>query len=704
MSSKKIFRWIDENNRKTCLKICQDYYGDRQKKISLFLNYSFLVQVTKRLVFVFINLFRKNKILKQGQPKTFVSNSPKLSSHLFKKFLGLYNFSVPGVVPEPPGDRPLRFKNHLSPLVTIIVDLKNYSDHHIYNCLYSIFLHTENIQYELLAQTADQNQQIPVFLKQAENIRIINVKEITNSVPYNIGISESTKGKYLCLIEGNLQVTSLWLSNMLAVFDHQEEATAVVPKVLYSYGLLKEAGGKFNHQDLPKYNVDQQDPLYFSYNYIKNINHLSQYCNLISKNQYASVEKLNKKIFYQPLSVVILSDAYPEQNLLPDNSNTERKNNRQPFNKLRSGNTILFIDAFLPAYDNNSGSRRIFELIKIFQSLNFKVLFLPADGKKTEPYFSEMINQGIRILYPFIPHRNPVDELKEVLNEIDIAWISRPELNHFYAPFFKDQPSITWVYDTVDLHFIREERLARLQNLITKEMSAKISTIKAQEVQLSKEADLTIAITDTEADILIKESAKNVKVIPNVHFPYTGPQKTFEQRKDLCFIGGFHHTPNVDATLWLVKDIMPLVWNINPGIKLVILGSNPTREILELQSARVEITGYIEDVSNYFTSSRIFVAPLRFGAGMKGKIGHSLEYGLPVITTDIGVEGMGLIDDKNVLLANNDKEFATQILRLYNDQALWEKIASNSLSAIDSFSPARIRERLKEIFADTKAL
>jgi hypothetical protein len=706
MSSKKLYRWIDNNNRKTCLKICQIYYSERPKKTVLFLNYRFLIQVMKRLFFIFINLFRPKKISKHdyNQPQKQVISKQKSLDYLFNKILGLYEFKTPGVVLKSSEDKPLKFKNQLNPLVSIVININHDHDvQHLYNCLQSILLNTGDVAFDILIKIADPGQQIPAFLIQAENITIIETEISTTSVlDENSNIIRSIKGKYLCLIEDNLQVTPFWLSNMLAVFDHQENVTAVVPKVLYPYGLLKEAGGKIKNEILSKYYDDQEDPLHFRYNYLHQTDYFSRFCNLISKEQYAFPENEHKNKFYQPLSEVILSDAYPDQNLVSDNLLPELKTETKAVDESKLRKTILFIDAFLPAYDNNSGSRRIFELIKIFQSLNFEVLFLPADGRKTEPYFSEMINQGIRIIYPIIPYRNPVKELEEVIHEIDIAWISRPELNHFYAPFFKDKPSITWVYDTVDLHFIREERLVKLQNVQTKETAARVNAIKTQEVQLSREANLTIAITDTEAEILLFEGASKVRVIPNVHFPYLGVRNPFEQRQDLCFIGGFHHTPNVDAALWLVKDIMPLVWKSNPNIKLVIMGSNPTSEILALQSSNIEITGYVEDVSGYFTSSRIFVAPLRFGAGMKGKIGHSLEYGLPVITTDIGVEGMELINNQNVLLANTETEFATQILKLYSNKELWEMISSNSLGAIEKFSPARIKERLQEIFIEKR--
>src|SRR5690606_34781966 len=136
------------------------------------------------------------------------------------------------------------------------------------------------------------------------------------------------------------------------------------------------------------------------------------------------------------------------------------------------------------------------------------------------------------------------------------------------------------------------------------------------------------------------------------HYPASDGVPAFEARQGICFIGGYRHLPNVDAAKWLIDEIMPLVWEKLPSVNVYLLGSLVAKEVADLQSDKVHVPGYIPDVSPYFLSSRVFVAPLRFGAGMKGKIGQSFEYGLPVITTDIGAEGMTLIDRTHYLRAN----------------------------------------------------
>ncbi len=157
-------------------------------------------------------------------------------------------------------------------------------------------------------------------------------------------------------------------------------------------------------------------------------------------------------------------------------------------------------------------------------------------------------------------------------------------------------------------------------------------------------------------------------------------------------------TPNIDAVLWLCEAIMPLVWEKIPEVTVTLLGSNPTQEVIALKSDKVQVPGYISDVSSYFLSHRVFVSPLRYGAGMKGKIGQSLEYGLPIVSTDIGIEGMNLIPGKHILIANKAEKFAAQIIRLYQDEQLWQKLAANAEEALLPFTPKAVRDYCENKF------
>lgn len=191
-----------------------------------------------------------------------------------------------------------------------------------------------------------------------------------------------------------------------------------------------------------------------------------------------------------------------------------------------------------------------------------------------------------------------------------------------------------------------------------------------------------------------------VHVLPNIHGEeHTG--RSFEERKGVLFVGSFPHHPNRDAAHWLVEEIMPLVRLEDPDILTFIVGSSPTEDIMALASDSVRILGWVPDLGNLYEHARLSVAPLRYGAGVKGKVGESMAHGLPVVTTRLGAEGMGLEHEQDVLVADGAQAFASEILRAYHDAELWTRIANNARRTIarDS-SPFAIRSSLAKILEE----
>ncbi|HBK82940.1 MAG TPA: glycosyltransferase, partial [Flavobacterium sp.] len=161
------------------------------------------------------------------------------------------------------------------------------------------------------------------------------------------------------------------------------------------------------------------------------------------------------------------------------------------------------------------------------------------------------------------------------------------------------------------------------------------------------------------------------------------------------FIGS-SHTPNIDALYYLYEKIMPIVWNKLPDLKVEILG-NLKEQILDINNPNMIFHGYVPEIESYFNEAKFMVAPLRYGAGVKGKIGQSFEYYLPLITTEIGAEGMFLKHNKNALIVNNEEDFAHEIINLYENKELWEKLQSNSEDSLKPFSIEILKETILTI-------
>ncbi|MFA6275474.1 MAG: glycosyltransferase [Pedobacter sp.] len=357
--------------------------------------------------------------------------------------------------------------------------------------------------------------------------------------------------------------------------------------------------------------------------------------------------------------------------------------------------TILVIDENLPQHDKSSGSKRIFELTKIFKSMGLNVIFFPADGLQISPY--DQLLKELEIDLVINEKKQMLKTLQSLLKYIDYAWISRPMLNKSFQKIVKKNKKTKIIFDTVDLHYIR--LLRQSENEKDEKLYRRALKFKKLELRLAKNANATITVTELEQQILENEKINHVFTIPNIHELHQAPKEiSYEERHGILFIGGYKHEPNIDAVKWLINEIMPIVWRKLENVPVYLLGSYPTDEVLNLSSSLVVVPGYLNDVSDFFYSSRVFVAPLRYGAGMKGKIGQSLEFSLPIVTTTIGAEGMNLIHGENVIIADDVKEFAHQIIELYENQQLWGKIKSNAANSILNYSAEKVKLQLTNLF------
>ena len=161
-----------------------------------------------------------------------------------------------------------------------------------------------------------------------------------------------------------------------------------------------------------------------------------------------------------------------------------------------------------------------------------------------------------------------------------------------------------------------------------------------------------------------------------VEVPKTVPG--FERRKDIAFLGGFGHPPNVEAVEFFVGEVMPLLRNELPGVRFLIYGSNVPDAMEAMQSEDVIIKGYVTNVADVYDSCRVFVAPLRFGAGLKGKVAGALAHGVPSVLSPIAAEGLGIVDGQEALVASAPEEWVTAISGLYRNPEQWSRMSNQS--------------------------
>ncbi|SDA21942.1 Glycosyltransferase involved in cell wall bisynthesis [Nitrosospira sp. Nsp18] len=357
---------------------------------------------------------------------------------------------------------------------------------------------------------------------------------------------------------------------------------------------------------------------------------------------------------------------------------------------------VLVVDSLPTDSDQDSGSVRMLTILRVLREMGLRITFI-SDSENYLPHYQEDLEKDdIDVLYGFDAARS---HLAATGGKYHFVLLSRPEFAFRYLSYIRAYALYSQViYDTADLHWVRFEREMRVSGDNT--LLDVIIQFRRIELYNTACADLVLAITDEEKNrLLIEQPDAKVTVLPNIH-EIIPPKTPFAQRRGLLFIGGFWHKPNEDAVTFFVQNILPQITEKIPDLVFYIIGSNIPPSIESLRSTNVEPLGAVPDITPYFESCRIFVAPLRFGTGMKGKVGHSLSHGLPTVATRIGAEGMDLRHEKHLLIADDPEDFADMVIRLYNDEALWRRLSAESLMHLTTnYSLAAARERMIRIFA-----
>jgi len=475
-------------------------------------------------------------------------------------------------------------------------------------------------------------------------------------------------------------------------------------------GIVWKSGNAWNYGR----NYDADDP---KFNYVRDIDYCSGSCLFVKKEVFDkvggfdswfepaywedtdlcfSIRKLGYHVLYQPLAKLIHYEGMTQgtsttqglksyqvvnqkkfkekwKSELEEHLDDSKENTLLECNR-KDGLNILYIDHYVPEPDQDSGSLRTFRILCTLAHMGNKITIWPDNLNYTKPYVSEFQQKGIEVIYGSNDFDKFLEERKYVY---DVVIMARPYVATKYIDLIKSKlPNCKIIYDTIDLHFLR---MLREDSVYNKSHTNETEKMRELELSLMKKSDVTILTSTAEAELLHKEDQSlKFSILPNIHIETDNIEK-FETRKDMIFLGGFQHTPNIDAAEYLVHDIWPIIKQKISDVKLYIVGSHATDKIKSLASDDVVVTGFVKDLSSYYQECKVMLAPLRYGAGVKGKITQSLAMGLPVVTTPIGVEGINLVDKQNCMVAEKPEDFANKATQVYTDKELWNKLSKNGL-------------------------
>ena len=344
-------------------------------------------------------------------------------------------------------------------------------------------------------------------------------------------------------------------------------------------------------------------------------------------------------------------------------------------------NRLLVIDGSLPRPDRDSGSVRMLGILRLLTSTGLEVDFLPEDGQEDGTDADALRALGIRILGRSWSG-SPANRLLRSEPHAGVL-VCRYHLARYWFPLLRRHaPSARLILDTVDLHFLREGREAEL---LRKPALARLArSTRAQELRQIRQADVTWVVSEVERRLLAEAVPDaTVEVVSNIHRPCKGTHG-FEQRQGVLFVGGGRHPPNADAVRWLVSEILSrLSSDASRKINVHLVGAGLQEALAGLAiPAFVRVHGHVPDLSPLLRECRVGIAPLRFGAGVKGKINQYMSHGMPTVATSCAAEAMYLTDGDDVLIADDAPGFAAAIERLHLDHALWEHVSRNALANV----------------------
>lgn len=544
-------------------------------------------------------------------------------------------------------------------------------------------------------------------------------------------------GKYLVFLNNDTAVHPGWLGHLLETAESDASIGAVGSMLLDPDGRLQEAGGiVWKDGNAANYGRGA-DPEEHRFSFAREVDYCSAAALLVREDLFSKlggfderyapayyedtdlcfgIRSLGFKVVYQPLAQVTHWEGttggtdiergvkrYQAINKIKFAQKWEEVLQRDQFQyqsgsieraaDRRPGPRIIVCDNGVPTPDQDSASQRMFLILQSLARVG-RPVFIPVNQAPIDEYKSILEQHGIEVV--------PRLESKPFIADYDckVAILSRAAVaDEMFSSIRRINKNVKIVFDSVDIHSLR---LAR-EGAITRDpaLAAEAQLRKSQELSLIRRSDQTWCVSEDDKAVFEDEvPTAKIRVIPNIHV-LRGRGRKFEDREGLFFIGSFLHRPNRDAIQYFLESIYPLVCRVLPDINFYVAGSNMTDEILAYGSETIRILGHVRDPDHLFKRSRLLVAPLRFGSGMKGKIGQALSYGLPVVTTNIGAEGFRFRNGCEALIADDATAFARAVTQAYSDRELWQQLSDNGYRYVqDNLSPPVVSERIAAGLAD----
>ena len=619
---------------------------------------------------------------------------------------------------------------HDSPRASIVIPVFNHFVE-TYYCLESIFENTSDIDYELIVVDDGSSDQTADWLHRIDGLVVYRNRRNLGFIGSCNRGSEIARGDYLVFLNNDTTVTAGWLEALIATFKDFPGAGMAGAKLVYPDGRLQEAGGAI-WRDASGWKYGKfDDPDHPRYNFAREADYCSGACLIIARELFErlgrfdvhytpayyedtdlafKVRHAGHRVIYQPRARIIHHEGLTSGRDNKAGVKAHQATNKTKFqtrwgDRLRAHPTppetpvrlvrangtrgddrgqVLIIDHRLPTPDRDAGSFRSLEIIRAIQRRGHHVTIIPDNLYPSSPYAENLQRIGVEVVHhPYFP--SVEGYLKEHGRDFDLVVIARAEIaSRHFRSVKRFAPNATLVFDTVDLHFLREEREAEVKG--DPKLKQRALERKQQELSLTRRFDVTLVVSPVEKALLEQHCpGAEIRVIPTIVSGGDRPIPGFDERANLLFVGGFQHPPNVDAVLFFAREIFPLVRSSAPGVVFQVIGPDAPAEVTGLACDDVQVLGYVPDVQPYLDQALLTIAPIRFGAGVKGKVNLSMAHGVPVVVSSIAAEGMHLVHEHNAMIADEPAAFAHSISQLFRSRELWERLSTEGRANVREY-------------------